>query len=122
MDTVQLNKLIAVFMGAEHRPQDRRYNEHLYFDGKCAPPVNYIDANRKWAKKQEEYIIALSDLDNLQYHTSWDWLRPVIERVATCRLAYPEEAAKVCDMHITVNIDAAWEKIVQFITWYNTNP
>jgi hypothetical protein len=56
----------------------------------------------------------------LEYHTSWDWLRPVIDKIFEYALAYPEETHKVIDMRIVVNIDAAWEKSVEFIKFINS--
>lgn len=55
-----------------------------------------------------------------KYHSSWDWLRPVIDEIFTHSLAHPEEAAKVCSMKVIVNIDAAWQRCVDFINYLKT--
>ena len=55
--TIENNKLIAEFMGMEHcyRPYGDGFME-VKEDGSCI------------------------ELEDLQYHTSWDWLIPVIKR------------------------------------------
>lgn len=60
------------------------------------------------------------EIHEAQYHTSWDWLRPVIDKIFNYALAYPEQVRKVIDMKIVVNIDAAHEAVVKFILWYST--
>lgn len=79
-------------------------------------------------------------VDHLQYHTSWDWLMPVVEKIEDCRI--------VDDYGFSVNIDnwqviiksllsgkiitsnlsgakskieATWQAVVEFIKWYNQN-
>jgi hypothetical protein len=57
----------------------------------------------------------------LRYHTSWDWLKPVIDEIFKYALAHPEQVKVIRDMSIVVTIEAAWERVVQFIQWYNQN-
>lgn len=54
------NKLIAEFMGLEYAPKDKRWDD--WFDK---------DNNR----------ITFGNRIPLQYHSSWDWLMPVIEEI-----------------------------------------
>ena len=60
----------------------------------------------------------------VQYHTSWDWLMPVVDKIV--RTAWNMEGAykqieiveeKLC----IVEIDFLWKAVVQFIQWYNSN-
>ncbi len=53
------------------------------------------------------------------YHTSWDWLKPVINEIGKYKLAHPVESDKVSQMKIIAEILPAWGKVVEFITWYN---
>jgi len=55
------NKLIAEFMGLEASP---KYNPKEYY--------------RKEYNSGEWYLP-----EEMQYHTSWDWLMPVLEKIET---------------------------------------
>ena len=56
---------------------------------------------------------------DLEYHSDWNWLIGVVEKISEYRLAFPEQANKVCDLKIVVNKDALYNACVQFIEWYN---
>lgn len=73
----------------------------------------------------------------LQYHSSWDWLMPVVEKIE--KLSGDEQFQVqiiIGDCYISTNnsgiyfqvvgnkkIDSVWQAIIQFIQWYNTyNP
>ena len=46
----------------------------------------------------------------LEYHTSWDWLMPVIDK------CYQEHMSKhIADAVMTCNIDEAYKVVVEFI-------
>lgn len=48
------------------------------------------------------------------YHTSWDWLMPVINK------CYQEHMSKhIADAVMTCNIDEAYQAVVEFIKEYN---
>jgi gluconate kinase len=54
--------------------------------------------------------------NTLQYHTSWDWLMPVIDK------CYQEHMSKcIADAVMTCDIDKTYEVIVEFIKEYNNN-
>lgn len=59
--------------------------------------------------------------ENFYYHSSWDWLRPVIDKIFTYAIAYPEQVKKVIDMKIVVNISSAHQAVYDFIVWYNAS-
>lgn len=106
MNTLEGNKLIVEFMGYGFLPDS--------FGGKIP---HYQDGYYFNPSFDESPII----LKEAKYHSSWDWLRPVIDKIFTYSIAHPEEAGKVCNMKIIVNIDAAWEMVAKFIQWYNDN-
>lgn len=54
-----------------------------------------------------------------KYDTSWDWLMPVIAKIAEYRMAYPKESAWVCDCKIVVYQSALYREVVSFIRFYN---
>ena len=52
--------------------------------------------------------------NELEYHTSWDWLMPVIDK------CYQEHMSKhIADAVMTCNIGEAYEVVVEFIKEYN---
>lgn len=57
------------------------------------------------------------------YHTSWDWLMPVVEKI--CNLKHPSMAGlphmrgRVEILPINIGIQTTYEVVVFFITWYN---
>lgn len=73
---------------------------------------------------------------NAEYHTSWDWLMPVVEKIETmpdmwskiigenklfqCSIEHFDWSEAILVQSETSKIIATWEAIVQFITWYNS--
>jgi hypothetical protein len=74
MEIVEGNKLIAVFMGAKVQAD----NNDGWWDGTAWLPTNpnwkcYTkEINACW-----EHIYSASN----QFHSSWDWLMPVVEKI-----------------------------------------
>jgi hypothetical protein len=60
------NELIAIFMGYER----------------------YEDSGGIWFKKEGMIICMHPKLEDLKYHSSWDWLMPVVEKIST--IHYPD--------------------------------
>lgn len=128
MNTIEGNKLIAVFM---------RYE---------------VD-KQKWAKSQniliyedafhiDKQIILSSDLI---FHSSWNWMMPVVEKISKIKCLWDNEQAGETDTYyprtfgmlntetkrpmVRLNsncvfeadtlIEATWLAVVDFIQWYN---
>lgn len=89
----QINEVIAIFMGLKPVPSG---------------------AKRLGDIKHPEIPEAF-----LHYHSSWDWLKPVIDEIFKYALVYPIQVKPIIDMCIVVEIGAAHEKVYQFIQWYN---
>lgn len=91
----------------------------------------------------EQHIVspsgyAVKCIDKLKYHTAWDWLMPVVEkiRLSSERFVLVQNSGSVIlrtnDGKQTRDFDcqiqqpgvfAVWQAVTQFITWYNsTNP
>jgi hypothetical protein len=93
MNTQENNKLIAEFMGYEiiYRPNSNGF-------------IEISDTE-------------LCDVDDLEYHKSWDWLMPVVERIEQVfqGVAYAE-------VHLSLysTIDEVYQAVVEFIKEYNT--
>ena len=121
-EILENNKLIAKFMGWNEHP---KYNTYV---------IN-LDPKRKtpyWSNINYE-----GSLDDFNYHSSWDWLMQVIEKI--------EEMVDKNDTHYNVlssrtsllisthsnpeyivnynenKLKAHWLTIVEFIKWYNQN-
>lgn len=138
--TEQGNKLIAEFMGATHEPQSDRYNEHLLFEPEVAPPVWYVGHDREWHTRNERLRVAILDLSNLKYHSSWDWLMPVVEKIELAgyeieitsnyvRITegtpqgdggkYFKIIADVDSDTMVVSIRTLWLAVIDFLTYLN---
>lgn len=101
MNTTEGNKLIAEFMFTCHLPS-----------GKYILDNN----NRVYA-------------ENMKFHSSWDWLMPVVEKIEglnfgikiyknSCWVTnYPE--SNTCAT--SSKIKSVWLAVVEFIEWYNRN-
>jgi hypothetical protein len=77
-------------------------------------------------------------LDMMKYHSSWDWLMPVVEKIEkngaivemwgslgwNCRIWVMENGEKkvnLLDGDKETLIEAAFPVVVEFIKWYNQN-
>jgi hypothetical protein len=79
--------------------------------------AEFMEVDRFEAGSWQLYI----QMTNGSYHSSWDWLMPVIIKIRellceaefTNRLGY--------DLHYTQDIKKIWNSCVLFIKWYNQN-
>ena len=85
------NKLIAEFMGIPSYKQGR----YLMFE--------YADNNHRTEQ-------------DLAYHTSWDWLMPVVEK---CLTTGDRQHFVINDALLTCNIEEVYKAVVEFIKQYN---
>ena len=90
------NKLIAEFMGLE--TPDGCYFEHLTKEG-----------NRELT----HHIL-------LEYHTSWDWLMPVVSKILTNENYIDlTQRENIMDSLPYGMIEDTYDAVVKFIKWYN---
>ena len=116
MTTIESNKLIAEFMGGAQK------EDQMYLPNHAA---ECYKANC------------------LAYHSSWDWLMPVVEKVTSLtkekryippgkyleykeqRDKYDEQWEKLFDYQaynfFSGEIKSIYQAIVEFIKWYNSN-
>lgn len=64
------------------------------------------------------------DLHGLKYHSSWDWLIPVIDRITSMNeyYKYIDAVSGQFETKIEINtrfIERTHEDVIDFITWYN---
>ena len=96
------NKLIAEFMGAVGTPKYNPTEWDVYITG-C------LDVDSDDENAQHFYTP-----DEMKYHTSWDWLMPVIDK------CYQEHMSKhIAEAVMTCNINEAYKVVVEFIKEYN---
>lgn len=125
MKTEEGNKLIAIFMGGRY----------VYKENVGTQVYNKQDRHRIYGLKQ---INTYHMVRNLEYHSSWDWLMPVVEEIESlgwtvviekglCHIFsdktpyIDDEFANKSNGNITPKIELAYKTAVEFITWYNKN-
>jgi len=83
--------------------------------------AKFMGLERKYESTNQVFI------DNLKYHTSWDWLMPVVAKIVDLGLA-KESSDKVVDrvttlsgMSIFTPINGVYFVVVEFIKFYNSH-
>lgn len=123
------NKLIAEFYKDCKYIQDPRSNI-LY---KCvadgyfkAPRSNESNCKYTNFRVANEYTLGyLINLNDLKFHSSWDWLIPVIDKIYSMNeyIKYKDYMNNIiCDGGIDINtkfIQITFSDVVEFIKWYN---
>lgn len=100
METIQGNKLIARFMGGKQYPIGKWW--HL------PNTSGYVTTGK------------------LKYHTSWDWLMPVVQKIRDMPmikglvLAQTSYWENILEALTVVEIDTLFLAVIAFITWYNS--
>lgn len=56
---------------------------------------------------------------NLQFHSSWNWLMPVVEKIGDLYLDFPGRVSDFMRMSIGTPIDEVYKAVVEFIRWFN---
>ncbi len=118
---IEGNKLIAEFMGAE-----------------CLSPktkFSYFDFGNDWSENEGIFQQKIH-IRMLKYHSSWDWLMPVVEKVRdkncivsiwfnrqlntnNTTIANFEDGWKK-DINISgVGIESTYKSVIEFIKWHN---
>jgi hypothetical protein len=93
---MEYNKLMAEFMGMTYEdPNDRSVMIKRTPQGNEVVPI-----------------------ESMRYHTSWDWLMPVIENIDHLSFGNIQSIENALS---TRSIDDTYESVVQFIKNYKTN-
>lgn len=94
--------------------------------------MNTLEGNKMIA----EFMQPLFATDISEYHTSWDWLMPVVEKIekdhatdfeviiysSSCHIHKWNPTKQDYDTFISgvgKKIDAVYSAVIQFIQWYN---
>ncbi len=102
MNTQENNKLIAEFMGFTYEKNIGWYDNEMLMsqdvydnqDGNC--------------------------FDELKFHSSWDWLMPVVEKCFAKQEEVSDDLSfKLNDALLETNIESLYRVVVEFIKQYN---
>lgn len=106
------NKAISLFMN------DRR----------TADLIKDMDYDKTQGK--DFHLNEEATLRQFKYHTSWDWLMPVVEKIDKLfdeesdnwmNKILDEDFPRITDLKITTPREYVWDAVIQFIKWYNQN-
>ncbi len=101
--TIEGNKLIAEFMGG----------------------ISFSNGYDFIVRPLDNVLQRIYHLDDLKYHTSWDWLHPVVTKIKDYVLIEnPYEGLldkiDVLNLYITAPINTVWEQCVYAIKFINS--
>ena len=54
--------------------------------------------------------------DELKYHTSWDWLKAVVDKIEQVHEGVPQE---LINLSLFSTIDEVYKAVIEFINQYN---
>ena len=124
--TEQNNRMIAEFMGFKFAPR-------------LILPDELKDSTYSTSVFVEEVRIQggfePNSYNNLHFHTSWDWLIPVVEKINTlfggemntlimsnsCKIYSDNPSIYNSIVDANSTIEATYQAVCQFIEWYNEN-
>ena len=96
MKTTENNKLIAEFMELEASP---KYNPKEYY-------IKEYNSG-EWYLPEE-----------MQYHTSWDWLMPVVDKIEQVHEGVPKQ---LINLSLFSTRQEIYQAVVEFIKEFNKN-
>jgi hypothetical protein len=76
---------------------------------------------------ERELVFNGQQYKNLKYHSSWDWLMPVVEKIHSLQDDIMKIGVGIAPvrnlftLYITATIDVVWLAVVEFIKWYSQN-
>lgn len=127
MSTIENNKLIAEFMGFKtcitRSQEGKKYDYNLPNGFELIKEVETtIESN--WCEVLEEQDYCF--IEDLKFHTSWDWLMPVVHKIVADyefneqeELSDNEYRESLMDIVPFGIISDVYESVVEFIKWYN---
>ena len=109
---IEGNKLIAEFRGMK--------KSNLYLNLKSG---NYVKKENDDCESftTSLYIINGKGILDLKFHSSWDWLMPVIEQIENTE-SYITTKETMKNIRLSIpDINLVYHFVVEFIKWYNEN-
>lgn len=128
MKLTKSNILIVEFMGWESAIVTQNSKLYAWW---CFSPYNYFPES----VTGEYYFTNEWTLDTLHFHTSWDWLMPVVEKIESldisfdinhtmCYVESEDQSFVLNQTYIDgykTKLDATYAAVIKFIKWYNKN-
>lgn len=106
------NRLISEFMGFKVRSVSNAIREDYVEQGGLRHFVHLnepIEGNPIW------------DLIDVKYHTSWDWLIPVAQKIHSIPEVGYIFARSLDGFALGFKIDLLYAAVIESIKWYNAN-
>ena len=118
---IEGNKLIAEFMGLTFIPADEFV--------KCFEEGVPVDKKDVWLAPPTK-CGTINQIDKLEYHTNWNWLMPVVEKIESLGYDFSIDNCYVriwdggqSDFEMTFSeptkLLTAYFAVIEFIKWYN---
>ena len=119
-ELLENNKLIAEFMGGKN------FDKNGYFEIFIPEQVNNLETNKGWVTEVLEWT---------NYHKSWDWLMPVVEKIESIEnyrfdFEIRQSLVEIYDKDEQIDVfqeqgddkrEVTYWCVVEFIKWYNEN-
>lgn len=135
MGTDKANKTIAEFMG---------WGDNIHHTISPSASTNFLNNYKKFDSPDRKISLSYywDDFEkSLPYHTSWDWLMDVVEKIEklgfetslfvneskqSCKYDFRifeseilETKCRIIDNTAETKIKAVWNCVIEFIKWYN---
>ncbi len=95
--------------------------------------MNVIESNKLIAEFAPEIVEQIKATlfnaqythpDNYRFHSSYDWLMPVVEKIYAIDLYYKwkdltARPFKTDGIELSTNINSVYEQVTDFLEWYN---
>ena len=109
--TEQKNRLIAEFMGYKFDIENKC---EIIEDFDIVENIQTYETDGGIRIVEGGYVITRFLAEQMRYHTSWDWLMPVVDK------CYQEHMSKhIAEAVMTCDIGKAYKVVVEFIEMYN---
>ena len=127
-DLLENNKLIAEFFGLKYD----KPSKFKVLDGNI-PIKGYYEANDESIFILNEYYEGVVEENSMLFHKSYDWLMPVVEKISSINdnvfwiiiggdneVGFNNNTGVRNDIEYN-GIESIYQKVVEFIKWYNEN-
>ena len=114
------NKLLAEFIGYEKSSEDKDFIFYKHPDGKGIVIQSQHDC-------KVFHTHELMEIKGFIFHRSWDWLMPVVEKIAKLDISSENEIGSSRQYSVVsssigmITIESVWLACVEFAKWYNQN-
>jgi hypothetical protein len=112
-EIIEGNKIIAEFMGIKEIKSS--YDSYGIPTPIWHTENDYFRSSTYSVPNESFYEF----VDNAKYHTSWDWLMPVVNKIFKLYTQYPKAAFEIYKIRIVIDIYTLWLSVIKFIKFYN---